>query len=144
MPKKDYQELPDHYPVCMHADCPLAESCLHLLAYRELCKTEELMRLINPARCTVTEDCPYYRDSKPVRYARGFTAFQKRMYPQQYDTFKAILIGKFGRNPYFERRRGAYGLPPKEQEMVLRALRQAGVTENIPFDSYEEKTNWYD
>ena len=55
-----------------------------------------------------------------------------------------LLIAHFGRNPYFERRRGAYPLPPKEQEVILKALRQAGVTEELRFDSYEENINWND
>ena len=54
------------------------------------------------------------------------------------------LIGKFGRNAYFERRRGDSPLSPKEQETVLAALLKAGITENIPFDKYEDIINWYD
>ena len=30
----------------------------------------------------LTEACAYYRDKKPVIFARGFTNFQKRTYPQ--------------------------------------------------------------
>lgn len=142
MPKKVYITLPDGYPVCLHKDCPMAQSCLYWLAYQELSAKEEYLRLINPTRCTTSDGCPYYRDNKPVRYARGFTGFQRQMYPQQYDTFKGILIRTFGRSPYFARR--AATLPPKEQEIVLQALRQAGVTEQMDFDSYEDRVCWYD
>jgi hypothetical protein len=144
MPKKEYQSLPDYYPVCLHAGCPLATTCLHQLAYQELVRTAEYLRLINPLRCTKDDTCPYFRNNKPVVYARGFTNFQTKMFPEQYNTFMTLLIRQFGRNSYFERRRGAYGLPPREQEIVLSALRQAGVTEAVKFDGYEEKINWYD
>ena len=47
-------------------------------------------------------------------------------------------------NPYFERRRGEFPLSPKEQRIVLNALRRVGVTEELRFDHYEESVNWYD
>ena len=56
----------------------------------------------------------------------------------------AICISEWGRNPYFERRRGARLIPPKEQEFALKALKIAGVTEEMQFDAYEEAINWYD
>ncbi len=66
------------------------------------------------------------------------------MFPGQYQTFMTTLIGKFGRNAYFERRRSETALSPKEQEIVLAALRKAGITEEMKFDAYEENVNWYD
>lgn len=144
MPKKPYTDLPDNYPVCQHADCPMSSSCLHYLAYAPLLAKEDYLHLINPGKCIKTDTCPYYRNNAPVTYARGFTNFQKRMYPSQYQQFMTICMGQFGRNPYFERRRGDYPLPPSEQQFILEALRQAGVTEEMQFDSYEQQINWYD
>jgi hypothetical protein len=65
------------------------------------------------------EGCTHYRDSKPVRYAVGFTKMQKMMFPQQYERFSNQLKGKFGRNPYFERRNGQHPMPPEEQQLIL-------------------------
>lgn len=144
MPRREYITMPDDYAVCLHGDCPLSATCLHQIAYGELSKKCEHLRLISPARCEQSEACRYYRDSKPVRYARGFTNFQQRMYPAQYDQFKSILTARFGRNAYFDRRRGKFALPPSEQAIVMKALRQAGVSETMDFDSYEERLNWYD
>ena len=144
MPKKTYRALPTDYSVCQHTDCPMAATCLHLIAYPKLLKSETYLRLINPKKCSKNRKCPFYRDSKPVTYAFGFTNFQKKMFPGQYQTFMYTLIGKFGRNAYFERRRGESPLSPKEQEIVLEALQKAGITEKIPFDKYEDIINWYD
>jgi hypothetical protein len=144
MLKKTYTSLPSDYSVCEHSDCPQARTCLHQLAYAELMETEELLRLINPGRCTKNALCPYYRSNAPVLYARGFTNFQARMYPAQFQKFKAIVMGRFGRNPYYERRRGEVPLSPAEQAFVLGALRQAGITEEFTFDRYEEMISWYD
>ena len=55
-----------------------------------------------------------------------------------------ILTNKFGRTYYYKRRRGDTALTPKEQRMVPDALKQAGVTEEMKFESYEENINWYD
>lgn len=144
MPKKTYIDIPTGYSVCEHNACPQAESCLHQIAYRQLKETDEYLHLINPNRCTQMPDCPYYRNNEPVTYARGFTNFQRKMYPQQYKAFMSRCISHWSRNTYFERRRGDYPLPPSEQEFILQALRDCGVTEEVKFDSYEQMINWYD
>ena len=144
MPKKEYTSLPNDYPVCEHSSCPMAATCLHQIAYFTLMEHEEYLQLINPSRCSKNESCIYYRDSKPVTYARGFTNFQKRMFPDQYSRFMSICINHSSRNPYFERRRGDRYLPPDEQVFILNALKTVGVTEDMKFDSYEQNINWYD
>ena len=122
----------------------MSATCLHQTANSTLMEHEEYLQLINPTRCSQNESCIYYRDSKPVTYARGFTNFQKRMFPGQYSRFMSICINHWSRNPYFERRRGDRSLPPDEQAFILNALKKAGVTEDMKFDSYEENINWYD
>ena len=144
MPKKEYTSLPRGGGGGEHSSCPMAATCLHQIAYFTLMEHEEYLQLINPSRCSKNESCIYYRDSKPVTYARGFTNFQKRMFPDQYSRFMSICINHWSRNPYFERRRGERSLPPDEQVFILNALKTVGVTEDMKFDSYEENINWYD
>ena len=142
MPKKEYTSLPKDYPVCEHSSCPMAATCLHQTAYSTLMEHAEYLRLINPTRCSKDEACTYYRDKKPVIFARGFTNFQKRMYPQQYDKFMTTLILHFGRNQYFKRRRGDILLPPEEQEVIRLMLEKVGADSKMDFDKYEEHINW--
>ena len=142
MPKKEYTSLPKDYPVCEHSSCPLAATCLHQTAYSTLLEHADYLRLINPTRCCKNEACTYYRDKKPVIFARGFTNFQKRMYPQQYDQFMTTLILHFGRNQYFKRRRGDILLPPEEQEVIRLMLGKVGADSKMDFDKYEEHINW--
>ena len=142
MPKKEYTSLPKDYPVCEHSSCPMAATCLHQTAYSTLMEHAEYLRLINPTRCSKDEACTYYRDKKPVIFARGFTNFQKRMYPQQYDKFMTTLILHFGRNQYFKRRRGDILLPPEEQEVIRLMLKKVGADSKMDFDKYEEHINW--
>ena len=73
MPKKTYTSLPTDYSVCKHADCPMAATCLHQLAYPTLLGSQTFLRLINPRKCSKDEKCSFYRDSKPETYLRGLS-----------------------------------------------------------------------
>ncbi|MCF0197280.1 MAG: hypothetical protein HUK03_08675 [Bacteroidaceae bacterium] len=144
MPKKFYTSLTKDYSVCECGDCPMSATCLHQIAYRQLIDSESYLQLINPRNCTRDEHCPYYRSNAPVRFAKGFTNFQQHMLPGQYKAFMGKLKRVFGRNPYFDRRRGLTVLNVKEQELILRALREVGVTQNLQFDKYIVTPNWCD
>lgn len=144
MPRRNYTTLPADYTVCLHEDCPMAATCLHQMAFYTLQQSESILQLINPTNCTKNSTCKFYRDSKPVSYAFGFTGFQKRMFPSQYKTFMNSLIKEFGRNEYFAYRRGSLSLSPKKQATVLAALHEADITEDFLFDRYEEQINYYD
>lgn len=142
MPIKNKLTVPHNYPVCLHHDCSMAASCLHHIAFDNLIKQEEFLRLISPNKCTKDAECPYYRCSNPVRYARGFTGFQKQMFPQQYEQFMTTLVMHFGRNQYFARRRGEIILPPEEQQIIRTLLQQIGANPSMDFDNYEELICW--
>ena len=139
---KIYKDIPENYPLCIHADCRMADSCLRQLAYRRHDELGTFLRLINPAKCSKGTDCPYYVNNQPVRFAKGFVNFKKRMYPDQYDRFMTLLICHFGRNQYFKRRRGDIVLPPEEQEVIRHTLEKVGVTQPMEFDDYIEAINW--
>lgn len=144
MPKKFYTTQPVDYPTCEHKDCPVAATCLHQIAFNAMLEKADYLHLINPTKCCKDASCRFYRDNSPITYALGFTNFQKQMLPDQYQSFMGILIGHFGRNAYYERRRGATALSPKEQAVVLEALRRTGITQDLKFDKYEKNFNWYD
>lgn len=112
---------------------------------REL-ETETILRIINPRKLPADDsgDCAFFRDATPVTYAFGFKKMQGRMFPAQYVAFKNILMARYGRNPFFERRKGAFPLSPKEQAWIKRAARRAGVEAEFEFDSYEERYHWMD
>lgn len=105
MKKNPYKEAPANFSVCVHTDCTCGSTCLRQLAYPVLLEREAFLHLANPTRCTKDHSCPYYRDAAPVTYMRGFTQMKKRMYPEQYQKFMNFLIARFGRNPYFEKKK---------------------------------------
>lgn len=138
------ETVPAGYAVCQCSDCPRASVCLRQIAYSLLIDDEKtvFLRLIKPQCCSQDDRCAYFRDSTPVVFARGFVNFQERMFPKQYDRFMTKLITLFGRNAYFERRRGQRPLPPEEQAAILSVLREVGVDAEYRFDAYEERTYW--
>ena len=143
MNKINYKDVPGCFLHCINADCPMAEHCLRQIATRALPKDELSVRILNPQITESSENCKFYRSDEPQVYARGFKNMQKQMLPGQYDTFRYRLIGKFGRNPYFERRKGARLCTPKDMLKVKAALKELGL-EHLEFDAYEERVNWSD
>lgn len=140
----EYKDIPKNYHVCMNDDCIMAGTCLHQKALLPLMEKEEILSVINPKICSKDASCKKFRDCKPVLYARGFTNFQKRMYPEQYKHFMALCISHWSRNVYFEYRRGERYLSPSEQQFIINTLKEAGLNENMEFDNYEKRINWYD
>ena len=143
MNKINYNEVPYGFMHCLEADCPMASHCLRQMAMQAVPKNQISVPIINPQLPEQSENCRFYRSDEPQVYARGFTNMQKQMLPSQYDTFRYRLIGKFGRNPYFERRKGARLCSPSEIKVVKSALKEIGL-EHLAFDAYEKHLNWTD
>lgn len=137
-------DVPGNFALCLNSECPLAERCLHQMVRRMVAADELVLHVYNPEVVRGGKDCEYFRALKLDRYAKGFTRFQEEMKPRQYAVFSGSLMAQFGRNPYYERRRGERLLSPAEQEVVLQALRKAGIEENLEFDGYEYRINWID
>lgn len=142
MSKTLSKEVPENYALCLREDCPCASTCLRRLACKPMMERFTYLRVLNPDRCVPGSSCPYYRDSTPVVYARGFKGMQSRMLPAQYQKFRELLSGQSNLNKFYLWRRGEFALSPEEQNQVLWALRQAGVTDELPFDHYEESICW--
>lgn len=143
MNKINYKDVPGYFLHCINADCPMAEHCLRQIAMQALPKDEISVRILNPQLVEPSENCRFYRSDEPQVYGRGFKNMQKQMLPGQYAEFMGRLQGRFGRNPYFERRKGAQLCTPKDIKEVKAALQEIGL-EHLEFDAYEKHLNWTD
>jgi hypothetical protein len=143
MSKINYNEVPGCYLHCIKADCKMANHCLRQLAMQAADASVRSIAIINPKLIAHQDGCEYYRDDKPQVYGKGFLNMQKKMLPDEYSTFMYRLQGKFGRNPYFERRKGAQLCSPNDIKQVEAALKAIG-HEELKFDAYVEKLNWND
>ena len=102
----DYNQVPHNFALCLHAECPMADTCLHRMVWSTVPDSEEHLTVLNPS-CTVPgAECRYYRSAQKEVYARGFRGMQAQMLPAQYAQFSGKLMHCFSRNRYFERRRG--------------------------------------
>ena len=95
---KIYKDIPADYPLCLHGECPMADSCLRQLAYRRHAELGTFLNLINPSKCSKLADCPHYVSNRPVKFAKGFMNIQKLVYPEQCEQFRTLLICHLGRN----------------------------------------------
>lgn len=134
--------MPKNYSVCIQANCPVAEKCLRHLAYEEQSKTYDSMTVLNPKKCTQDASCPNFRDKEPQRFARGFRNMKEHMYPRQHAAFTDSLTELFGRSSFYRRRGGTYDLTSQEQEIIRKALKEAGVTQELDFDRYVYHVDW--
>lgn len=142
MNEKTNLSIPANFALCLHSNCPMAETCLHQIAFSRHAELGPHLRLLNPALCSPSSQCSHYLINKPTTFARGFKNFQKQMFPEQYTRFTSSLILHYGRNPFYKRRRGEIALAPQEQELILTVLRRSGIKKTFKFDSYFEDILW--
>lgn len=135
--------IPHNYEACLTNNCPQREHCLRAWVWDNRKSSVQRYVVLNPDLTTSDGHCPFYCNDQPQRYALGFTNFQRRLYLDQYKQFMSACIARFGRNPYFMRRRGDTPMSPSEQAFIRSVLKQIGAPEDIDFDGFEERINWY-
>lgn len=135
-------DIPFNYAACIQTDCPKATSCLRAMAYALTPKEEQYIRVVNPSVVIASDNCSFYRDSKPVAFAKGFVKMKDEMLTGQYSEFTNRMIAHFGRNSYFVRRRGERLLPKLEQELILKTLKDIGIEKHLEFDKYIDCLDW--
>ncbi|WP_300814583.1 DUF6078 family protein [uncultured Bacteroides sp.] len=143
--------MPKDYIYCPATDgtCPRAPHCLRAIAYRQLPATEASakpgpIRIVHPACIVQAQDgCGYYRDSTPVRFARGMTTLFEDLPLKQARIVRRKVMACFSCESYFyQSRKGERLISPDEQKAIERAFRSAGVETAPQYDGYEEGFNW--
>ena len=143
MNDSDYNQVPHHFALCLHAECPMAAICLRRMVWDAIPESEEHLTVLNPSLTAGDEDCRYYRPAQKEVYARGFRGMQTQMLPAQYAKFCDKLTHYFSRNCYYERRRGDRLCSPKEMAYIREVLAEIGLPA-LEFDAYEERHNFCD
>lgn len=135
--------VPHNFALCLHAGCPMADTCLRRMVWSAIPESEEHLTVLNPSCAVPGEECRYYRSAQKEVYARGFRGMQARMLPAQYAKFSGKLMTYFSRNCYYERRRGDRLCSPKEIAYIREVLAEIGLPA-LEFDAYEERYNLCD
>lgn len=139
----NFSQVPFNYPLCLNRQCPKSSICLRQLVEQCVPDDVEQLIIVNPKRIAASEsNCPYYRSSAKVRYAKGLMTILDSLTRSQMRTVVSRLIAHFSRRTYYRIRKGERSLSPFEQKEILNILKSCGVTVSKDFDSYFEEYDW--
>ena len=142
-PTKIDDRVPKTFSLCIHAQCPMADTCLHRMVWSAVPDSEEHLTVLNPSCAVPGMGCRYYRSAEKEVFARGFRGMQAQMLPAQYAQFSGKLMHYFSRNCYYERRRGERLCSPADIAYIREVLASIGLP-HLEFDAYEEHYNFVD
>lgn len=136
-------EVPTNYTLCLKSDCPQAATCLRYAATEMMPAEMQKWSILSPKYLTQMEgECPHYRSTEKVQYARGFVRMMSALTVQQAHAVKDSIVAAFGMNMYYRMRRGERLITPAEQEAIYALLEKQGIAERPEFDAYVEDYLW--
>ena len=146
------QDIPKLYAYCFAGKdiCPKAATCLRAIAAQLLTDSPEeplkMITSVNPVyvqRLPNPDSCLFYRDNKPVRYAKGMTQLFEDLSLKQARLIRLRVMSCFScESYYYQSRRGNRLISPKEQEAIRNVFRSAGIANDPKFDQYQYSLAW--
>ena len=146
-----YQDLPNNYLHCLAGNeaCPRKSTCLRAIAARMLEESGTAspveIHALNPniARNAGEKGCSFYRDSAPVRLARGMTRLLDNVPAGKVDTLRSKVIGCFASQyRFFTCRKGTHPVTPKEQQAIAEVFSKYVPGVEPQYDGYETSVLW--
>ena len=136
-------EVPTSYTLCIKSDCPKAAMCLRYKATQMMPTEVQKWSILSPAYLAQIEgECPHYRSAEKVQYARGFVRMIRTLPVNISEMVAQKLIARFGRNAYYDMRKGKRAIAPAEQEVIRTVVAECGALQEVVFDAYEENFQW--
>lgn len=132
------------YTVCTSKQCPIKDKCLRWKVGQQMPDNIRFYSCVNPHYQDVgTKQCPSFRKSEKVKFAKGMTNIFTDDMPQRVVTYvRQYLISAYCRTYYFEYRNGQRLIPPAIQEEIRTVFRDAGWNKEVFFDGYVEDYEW--
>ena len=87
-------------------------------------------------------ECPHYRSAEKVQYARGFVRMVRTLPVNVAEMVMHKLIARFGRNAYYDMRKGKLAIAPSNQEIIRTVIAECGAQQEVEFDGYEMDYQW--
>ena len=135
--------VPTNYMLCLKSDCPKATMCLRHKATLMIPADVMKWSILSPAYLAQMKgECPHYRSAEKVRYARGFVRMIRTLPVNISEMVAQKLIARFGRNAYYDMRKGKRTIAPTEQNVIIAVVAERGAQQEVVFDSYEENFQW--
>ena len=136
--KKTSEKVPTNYTLCIKGDCPKAANCLRHVAVAMMPAEVQRWSIVSPAYLAQMEgECPMYRSAEKVRYARGFVRMVRTLPVNISEMVMHKLIARFGRNGYYDMRKGKLAIAPAEQEIIRIVVAECDAQQEAEFDGYE-------
>ena len=140
---KTCEKVPNNYTLCIKGDCPKAANCLRHVAVAMMPAEVQRWSIVSPAYLTQIEgECPMYRSADKVRYARGFVRMVRTLPVNISEMVMHKLIARFGRNGYYDMRKGKLAIAPAEQEIIRIVVAECDAQQEAEFDGYEMGYQW--
>lgn len=136
--KEEYKNV----ALCSSNCCKVADRCRRAMGYKTITAEDETLKMVNPMLTTNDESCPMYSHLDTVRFAKGFMKLQGEMSRIKFDALKQKLLAHYGKNPYYEMRKGTRQISPEDQSYITEAVSKTGATITDPFDEYVEQEVW--
>ena len=138
-----FREKVPHYIICFQDQCPLHEQCLRWLVGRYADPMPLVQKAINPLNPSLGgEQCAMFRKNQRVVKKCGLTNLYHEMPGYMEKRIRGLLIMMWGRNKYFEARRGARLINSEMQDDVATACRQHGWQGPIVYDGEQVDWDW--
>ena len=138
-----FRQKAPHYLLCFIEHCPLREHCLRWLVGQQADPTVVKVGCVNPLLAQAgTERCPQYRENVTAPHAKGMVHFYDGMPRHMEICIKSRLIGRYARRQYYEYRNGVRLITPQMQQDIARICQEAGWTQPLRFDDYQDDYVW--
>lgn len=128
--------------LCSGNGCTVAALCHRATGYKTITSEDKTLRVVNPMIVTSNDQCPMFSRKQSVRYAKGFLNMEQNLPRSVFETIKKSLLDHFGKNPYYEMRKGTRLISPKDQQYFAAQFLMQGITDPYPFDEYVDVEEW--
>ena len=140
---KTGESAPANYTLCIKGECPKATMCLRYKATQMMPADMIEWSILSPAYLAQMKgECPHYRSAEKVQYARGFVRMVRTLPVNVAEMVMHKLIARFGRNGYYDMRKGKRAIAPAEQEVIRTVVAECGAQQEVEFDGYEMDYQW--
>lgn len=140
---KTNNTVPNNFTLCLKGDCPKAPTCLRYAATKMMPAEVQRWSIVSPAYLAQMEgECPHYRLAEKVQYARGFVRMIRSLPVNVSEMVAHKLIAHFGRNAYYDMRKGKRPITPAEQEIIRTVVAECEAGQEVTFDAYEGDYQW--
>ena len=138
-----FRQKAPHYLLCFIEHCPLREHCLRWLVGQQADPTVIKVGCVNPLLAQAgTDQCPQYRENVTAPHAKGMVHFYDDMPRRMEVRIKGRLISRYARRQYYEYRNGVRLITPQMQQDIARICQEAGWTQPLRFDDYQDDYVW--